>query len=112
MCLSVPDAYRCNLDANGFRRDKMERPELCRGSVEFVAPAAFLQKPAQVRSSAASHMHTHTAPPFITCVVCCGLVVTGSHIPVCVGCVYVFDQYRSGEHCSEEYSQLTRCNGS
>jgi len=37
----VPADYRCNLDANGYRRDRNERPELCRGTVEFVATPEF-----------------------------------------------------------------------
>lgn len=41
----VPEDYRSNLDANGYRRDRYDRPELCRGSVEFVVGPEFLNKP-------------------------------------------------------------------
>ena len=44
----VSDDYRCNLDANGLRRDRMERAELCRGSVEFVVGNEFIMRPIQV----------------------------------------------------------------
>eukprot|EP00479_Gromia_sphaerica_P002263 TRINITY_DN12701_c0_g1_i1.p1 TRINITY_DN12701_c0_g1~~TRINITY_DN12701_c0_g1_i1.p1 ORF type:complete len:172 (+),score=34.60 TRINITY_DN12701_c0_g1_i1:488-1003(+) len=43
----VPHEYLCNLDAEGFRRDKNERMELCRGSVEFVASGAYITKEIQ-----------------------------------------------------------------
>ena len=41
----VPTEYHCHLDANGLRRDKNERFELCRGSVEYVVGADFIQRP-------------------------------------------------------------------
>ena len=37
----MPEWYRCNLDADGLRRDRNQRPELCHGSVEFPAPASL-----------------------------------------------------------------------
>jgi len=43
----VPDEYRCNLDANGYRRDRHDRPELCRGSVEFEVGSDFILRPIQ-----------------------------------------------------------------
>jgi protein transport protein SEC24 len=43
----VPDYYYCNLDANGVRRDRAERAELSRGSVEWVATPDFIQRPPQ-----------------------------------------------------------------
>ena len=43
----VPDDYRCNLDANGYRRDRHDRPELCRGSVEFEVGDDFKLRPIQ-----------------------------------------------------------------
>lgn len=42
-----PDDFKCNLDANGLRRDHTQRPELCRGSVEFCAGEAFIARPIQ-----------------------------------------------------------------
>jgi len=41
----VPNEYFCPLDASGKRRDAHERPELSRGSVEFVAPAEYMVRP-------------------------------------------------------------------
>jgi len=38
---SVPDSYFCNLDPQGIRRDKNDRPELCKGSVDIVAPPDY-----------------------------------------------------------------------
>ena len=43
----VPPEYFCVLDANGRRRDLAERPELCHGHVEFVAPAEYMVRPPQ-----------------------------------------------------------------
>ena len=43
----VPDDYRCNLDANGLRRDRHDRPELSRGSVEFEVGNDFILRPIQ-----------------------------------------------------------------
>lgn len=43
----VPVNYQCNLDANGLRRDRNDRPELCRGSVEFAAGPEFLLREVQ-----------------------------------------------------------------
>lgn len=34
----VPHAYQCPLDAAGLRRDREQRAELCRGSVDFAVP--------------------------------------------------------------------------
>ena len=41
----VPDDYFCEADGHGYRRDMNERPELCRGVVEFVAPAEYTARP-------------------------------------------------------------------
>ncbi|XP_071717053.1 protein transport protein SEC24 C-like isoform X2 [Rutidosis leptorrhynchoides] len=38
----TPREYQCNLGPDGRRRDADERPELCRGTVEFVATKEFL----------------------------------------------------------------------
>ncbi|XP_027095162.2 protein transport protein SEC24 C [Coffea arabica] len=37
----TPREYQCNLGPDGRRRDADERPELCRGTVEFVATKEF-----------------------------------------------------------------------
>lgn len=42
-----PSAYFCHLDEFGLRRDRMERPELSSGVVEFVAPAEYMVRPPQ-----------------------------------------------------------------
>jgi protein transport protein SEC24 len=41
----VPSDYFCPLDQSGRRRDAAERPELHRGSIEFVAPAEYMVRP-------------------------------------------------------------------
>jgi len=41
----TPEAYFCHLGPDGRRRDADERPELCRGSVEFVATQDFMVRP-------------------------------------------------------------------
>jgi protein transport protein SEC24 len=38
----VPSTYFSHLDNNGQRRDRDQRPELARCSVEFVAPADYM----------------------------------------------------------------------
>ncbi|OWM84267.1 hypothetical protein CDL15_Pgr011652 [Punica granatum] len=38
----TPRDYHCNLGPDGRRRDANERPELCRGSVEFVATKEYM----------------------------------------------------------------------
>jgi protein transport protein SEC24 len=43
----VPPEYFCVLDGSGRRRDLAERPELCHGHVEFVAPAEYMVRPPQ-----------------------------------------------------------------
>lgn len=43
----TPAAYFCHLDEEGLRRDRNERPELCKGVVEFVAPAEYMVRPPQ-----------------------------------------------------------------
>lgn len=42
---SVPGEYFCALDANGRRCDLDQRPELSKGSVEFVAPTEYMVRP-------------------------------------------------------------------
>mmetsp|Transcript_15575 Transcript_15575/g.31443 ORF Transcript_15575/g.31443 Transcript_15575/m.31443 type:complete len:1061 (-) Transcript_15575:340-3522(-) len=43
----VPSTYFSHLDNNGQRRDRDQRPELARCSVEFVAPADYMVRPPQ-----------------------------------------------------------------
>ena len=40
-----PREYMCNLGADGRRMDWAQRPELCRGSVEYAAPAEYMVRP-------------------------------------------------------------------
>lgn len=42
---SVPGDYFSILDANGRRCDADQRPELSKGSVEFVAPTEYMVRP-------------------------------------------------------------------
>ena len=41
----VPAEYFCPLDSTGRRRDVAERPELCCGSVEYIAQAEYMVRP-------------------------------------------------------------------
>lgn len=38
----TPRDYHCNLGPDGRRRDADERPELCKGTVEFVASKEYM----------------------------------------------------------------------
>jgi len=40
-----PREYMCNLGPDGRRQDCLERPELCKGSVEYVAPEEYMVRP-------------------------------------------------------------------
>ncbi|TQD73409.1 hypothetical protein C1H46_041054 [Malus baccata] len=40
----TPRDYHCNLGPDGRRRDADERPELCRGTVEFVASKEYMRR--------------------------------------------------------------------
>lgn len=41
----VPQEYQCHIGPDGERRDKFERPELCRGSVEMTVTAEYQVRP-------------------------------------------------------------------
>jgi protein transport protein SEC24 len=45
MLNDVPSAYYCHLDSTGQRTDRNQRPELCNGSVELVAPSEYMVRP-------------------------------------------------------------------
>ena len=51
ICLTIndtPSAYYCNLEADMIsRRDKYDRPELCKGVVEYQAPSEYMVRPPQ-----------------------------------------------------------------
>ena len=42
---ATPSHYFCEIDHNGYRRDHYDRPELCRGVVDFVAPSEYQARP-------------------------------------------------------------------
>ena len=42
MLNDVPSSYFSHLDANGQRRDRDQRPELAKASVEFIAPGDYM----------------------------------------------------------------------
>ncbi len=41
----MPQPYFCPLEPTGRRADASQRPELSRGSVEFVATPEYIQRP-------------------------------------------------------------------
>ena len=45
MLCTVPSEYYAQLDATGKRVDINQRPELTKGTVEFVAPAEYMVRP-------------------------------------------------------------------
>jgi len=45
ICSTVPGEYYSVLDASGRRCDMDQRPELSKGSVEFVAPTEYMVRP-------------------------------------------------------------------
>lgn len=45
MLNEIPVEYYSSLDANGRRRDADDRPELSKGTVEYVAPAEYMVRP-------------------------------------------------------------------
>jgi protein transport protein SEC24 len=47
MLNDVPTSYFSHLDNNGLRRDRAQRPELSKCSVEFVAPGDYMVRPPQ-----------------------------------------------------------------
>ena len=47
MLNDVPTTYFSHLDSNGQRRDRDQRPELAKCSVEFVAPGDYMVRPPQ-----------------------------------------------------------------
>jgi hypothetical protein len=52
MINEVPMDYFCTLDATGKRLDAAERPELSRGSVDWVAPQEYMVgSPSSIPSS-------------------------------------------------------------
>lgn len=42
---SVPGEYFCGIDGSGRRYDADQRPELSKGTVEFVAPTEYMVRP-------------------------------------------------------------------
>jgi len=43
----TPDTYYANLDESGKRVDRFQRPELCKGAVEYIAPGEYMVRPPQ-----------------------------------------------------------------
>ena len=43
----TPADYFCELDGEGRRRDRLQRPELCHATTEFVAAAEYMVRPPQ-----------------------------------------------------------------
>jgi hypothetical protein len=57
-----PREYQCNLGPDGRRQDYLERPELHKGSVEYVAPEEYMVRPPMppVRSITQEACLSHT----------------------------------------------------
>eukprot|EP00944_MAST-04C_sp_MAST-4C-sp1_P014376 g14376.t1 len=47
---TVPQNYRSSLDAYGYRYDKNDRAELCKGTVEYLVPDQYSIRPLQERN--------------------------------------------------------------
>jgi len=43
----TPDTYYSGLDETGRRADRYQRPELCKGAVEYIAPGEYMVRPPQ-----------------------------------------------------------------
>jgi len=43
----TPDTYYSHLDETGRRADRHQRPELCKGAVEYIAPGEYMVRPPQ-----------------------------------------------------------------
>ncbi|CAK0846624.1 unnamed protein product [Prorocentrum cordatum] len=43
----TPDQYFASLDETGKRIDRYQRPELCRGALEYIAPGEYMVRPPQ-----------------------------------------------------------------
>jgi len=43
----TPDSYFSSLDESGKRLDRFQRPELCKGAVEYIAPGEYMVRPPQ-----------------------------------------------------------------
>jgi len=44
---ATPDTYYSNLDETGKRADRYQKPELCKGAVEYIAPSEYMVRPPQ-----------------------------------------------------------------
>ncbi|TFK19750.1 protein transporter SEC24 [Coprinopsis marcescibilis] len=73
----VPPEYFCNLDANNLRLDYLQRPELHKGTVDFVVPEEYW---AQYPPSGLTFPYVSSDPP-----------PTGSRPPVQMDYVFTFD---------------------
>lgn len=43
----TPDTYFASLDETGRRVDRFQRPELCKGAIEYIAPGEYMVRPPQ-----------------------------------------------------------------
>jgi hypothetical protein len=71
----TPREYLCNLGPDGRRRDADDRPELCRGAVEFIASKEFLVCPCLTECS---------------CHFLLARLVNHSVVLVVISCAYIF----------------------
>ena len=67
MINDTPQNYYSSLDANGYRHDSQNRPELSRGSVDFVGNKDYCVRPVQEPILV---FVVDTSAPAVTIVVC------------------------------------------
>jgi hypothetical protein len=67
MLNEVPLEYFCNVDHEGRRRDFEERPELCTGTVEYIAPAEYMVSGLTVKHDAENGSSTWSWPSNNSC---------------------------------------------
>lgn len=82
---TVPPEYFSHISGDGTRRDKDERPELCRGSVEFEVAGEYLVRP--------------PVPPtfFFLIEVTVGALSSGATATVCASVAQLLDELPGGE---------------
>lgn len=63
----TPRDYQCNLGPDGRRRDADERPELCRGTVEFIASKDYMVSYLMFRKIISTNLISDVASMWFLC---------------------------------------------